>query len=243
MTHASPPEIYEVLKATALFGAAPDEVLRELVGLARFRRVAAGEVLFMKNAAATAVYIVLEGRIRISSIARDGSEFLIGMVEVGQLFGELALIDDSRRTVTAVAEHNGRLLTLERRHLVPVVESNLACALGLAKVLAGHVRSTIDKLESVALYDAKHRIWFKLRSLGRHYGAVASEEGALRIDHGLSQQQLANSVGLTRVMVSRQLGFWRDKALVTYGRGWVEIRDPEALEAMVWREWEREAAE
>lgn len=60
--------------------------------------------------------------------------------------------------------------------------------------------------------------------------------GPILIHHGQSQQDLADSVGLTRVMVNRQLKAWRQRGLIEDGRGYVRVPSPEELRAYVLRE-------
>ena len=100
--------------------------------------------------------------------------------------------------------------------------------------LCWHIREAVTNLENVGLHDAKTRLWLRLMYLGHRYGSVDRETGRLRITHQFSQQSLADSIGLTRVMVNRQLGSWRDRDLIVYGRGFVEILDLSKLEEDVW---------
>ncbi|MEZ4289280.1 MAG: helix-turn-helix domain-containing protein [Myxococcota bacterium] len=89
-------------------------------------------------------------------------------------------------------------------------------------------------IENVGLEKARTRLWSRLMLLSVRYSKTDETTGAMRIEHGLSQQKLADSVGLTRVLVNRQLSSWREQGLVETGRGFVLLRDPEALERFVW---------
>ena len=75
----------------------------------------------------------------------------------------------------------------------------------------------------------------RLMILSRQHGRLDEGTGRLRIQHGLSQQGLADSANLSRVSVNRQLAEWQGRGLAASGRGFVEIPDPAALEAHVWR--------
>jgi CRP-like cAMP-binding protein len=235
-------QIVATLRQTYLLRPAPKQEIEALATLARLRPLEEGDVLFARNALCSSVYVVVQGRIRISSIDRAGQEFLLGMVEVGEMFGELALVDESRRIVTAIADLKSTVLSIGKRELMAVLDRNPDCCKALTKILAAHLRVTVNKLESVGLHDARRRLWSRIISLGRRYGKAGSAPGGLRVQHGMSQEKLASSVGLTRVMVSRQLSLWRDKGLIDYGRGFVEIQDLDALEDFVWREWPEAAA-
>lgn len=88
---------------------------------------------------------------------------------------------------------------------------------------------------TLALGDTAKRVWGRLMHLANQYGRNQTSDNALRIEHGLSQQSLADSVGLTRVMVNRQLRSWSDLGLLEIGRGFVVIPNREALSDHVWR--------
>jgi CRP-like cAMP-binding protein len=49
----------------------------------------------------------------------------------------------------------------------------------------------------------------------------------------LSQEELAQMLGVTREIVSRQLAIWREAGVVEIGRGWIKVRDGEALDRIV----------
>ena len=227
-------QIAALLHSTPLFREAPKA---RVDGLARFvkqEQLVEGQVLFHRNAAADRVYLIVDGRIMLKLPSRNGQELLIGTLEGGELLGELALLEDTKRIVTAVADRRSFVLSVSRRKVLPLLTENLDFALSFARILAGHLRSTLNNLGSVGLNDAKTRLWVRLMALSRRHGRVDSETGRLRIDHKLSQQNLADSIGTTRVMVNRQLSVWQHESLVEYGRGYIEIPDPIALEAAVW---------
>ena len=90
-----------------------------------------------------------------------------------------------------------------------------------------------ETIKNLGLNGAELRIWSRLTHLSNQYGQTHSEKKSIHIAHGLSQKDLADSVGLTRVMVNRQLRIWREEGLIEDGRGFSVILDPEALEAFV----------
>ena len=108
-------------------------------------------------------------------------------------------------------------------------------------VLSGRLRLTLTStvagksIENLGLHNAETRIWSRLVHLSSQYGQTNGSDHSIRIVHRLSQQDLADSVGLTRVMVNRQLKTWRDHHLTKDRRGVVVILDPNELEAFVWR--------
>jgi CRP/FNR family cyclic AMP-dependent transcriptional regulator len=96
----------------------------------------AGQPVFTAGEQGDAMYIVLEGEVDIL----DGS-ILLETAGVGSIVGELALIDDSPRSATAVAKTDCRLVAVDRRRFVYMVQETPLFALSVMKVLADRLRN------------------------------------------------------------------------------------------------------
>lgn len=103
------------------------------------------------------------------------------------------------------------------------------------KVLAQRIRQTTQFVEDAIFLDVESRLLHRLQSLAIEYGKRDAETGAIRIEHDFTQQELADSVGLTRVSINRQLGDWAEKGLIQKGRGWLSVPDLEKLVESVTR--------
>jgi CRP/FNR family transcriptional regulator, cyclic AMP receptor protein len=100
---------------------APEELDRVLQ-VAGERRFKNGQVIFQKGDPGTSMMAVLEGRVRIGAYSEDGKEIILNIVEPGQVFGEIALLDGKERTADATAMGPTNLLVLDRRDFIPFLE-------------------------------------------------------------------------------------------------------------------------
>lgn len=104
--------------------------------------VAAGETLFQEGAAGVWAYLVRSGRVRMLRRSSSGREITLGLIGVGELFGEYALLPPHRNTATCRAAETARLLALPLLALRPLpttlpgVSSNLKNWLRLHALLA-----------------------------------------------------------------------------------------------------------
>lgn len=203
----------------------------------QFRRIsyAAGEKIFSDGVPDRNIYWVESGRIKLTKLFADGRELLYGMVDPGDFVGEIAALDGGARAGDAVAEHPTVVLRLGGEALIAVIERNPAVGMAIIRGFCLRVRQAGTRIENLALHNAETRIWSRLMMLAHRYAKPGAGTGSLRIEHGYSQQDLADAIGITRVMVNRQMILWRKRSLIEYGRGYVEIRDPEALEDHVRR--------
>ena len=172
---------------------------------------------------------VLSGRVPISAYSEDGKEMILNIVESGQIFGEIALLDGKERTADATAMGPTALLILDRRHFVPFLERNPKIAVRLLELLCERVRRTSELVENVAFLDFSARLARLLARLAESYGE-ARADGAVRINLRLSQQDLGNLIATTRESVNRQLSAWQQDGLIALEQGRITILDPDALE-------------
>ncbi len=235
MSPSSHREILDLLADNPLLESLPAIDLTDLASRVRQYRFVAGEMVFSKGAPGSYVYWVASGRVRLTFSNDAGGEILHSMIEIGGTCGILSLLDGGLRAVNAIADRRSHLIGLDGRYLLPVLERNPKACLALSRILCEKIRVVGESIENLGLNNSEARIWSRLIHLSNHYGEFDDQKKSLRIVHGLSQQDLADSVGLTRVMVNRQLSMWRRAGLTEDGRGFVVILDPPALESHVWR--------
>jgi CRP/FNR family cyclic AMP-dependent transcriptional regulator len=226
-------DVKKLLRNTTLLRSFSDEDLEGLSRAAVHRTLDAREVVFSQGDSCRSIYWIASGRVRITSLSRGGEELLLGMAEEGETFGELALLEGHRRIVSASAERSSHLISIDGSHLRPYVDRNAGAALAFSRLLAYHLGVAVSDLASLGLLEARERLYVKILSLGRRYGRPDGETHGVHIAHGLSQEDLARSIGLSRVMVNRIFTDWRTRGLIDFGRGFLVIRSEDDLEAYV----------
>lgn len=83
-----------------------------------------GDVLFRKGAEGTALYFIVQGRMKISVTSRLGDEVILAVLSAGEFFGEMALLDGMPRSADAVALEDTHVLVLNRKDFLSFVMSN-----------------------------------------------------------------------------------------------------------------------
>jgi CRP/FNR family cyclic AMP-dependent transcriptional regulator len=223
-------------KRTAVLASPLFQAMRpaELDGILKFsseRRIQRGMTIFQKGDTGDSMMAVLRGRVRISAISSDGKEITLNVINPGEVFGEIALLDGQPRSADASAIEDTTLLVVERRHLVPFLRANDDLYLRLLAVLCDRLRRTSMALESIALLDLPGRLARLLLKLAGDYGRPAP--GGVRIDVKLSQRDLATLVASTRESVNKQLRVWREDGVLHLDGGYVVLRRPNELRALV----------
>ena len=194
----------------------------------RYRR---GQTIFQKDDAGSAMMAVLAGRVRISSVSAEGKEMTLNVINPGEVFGEIALLDGKPRSADATAIDETTLLVLERRDFLPFVLNNQDLTARLLAILCERLRRTSVALEDIALFDLPVRLGRVLLKLGEDYGRQT--DAGLRIDMKLSQKDLSNLVAATRESINKQLRTWREAGMVTIDGGYLILTRPARLKRMV----------
>ncbi len=233
MARPSTTKIRSSLAAHFLLTLLSESELDLLAGHARIRRYSTGNFLFTQGARDSQAFLVVSGRFKVNSIGSRGNELLLGILEAGDLTGVITLIDDAQRFVNAIALRSSEVIVIDRRHLLPMLEQNTEALLATLRMVNGQLREAVSLCQINGLLDSQGRLWSSLMSLSRRYGRPIDRKGGLRIDHGLSQEDLAATIGMTRVVVNRALRSWRELGLVETGRGYVTILKPDLLEQLV----------
>lgn len=215
-----------VLQRSPLFRGLPPPALERVAALATQRHYGEGEIVCSQGDPGDALHAVVTGRIRISSGAADGREIFLNIMEPGDSFGEIALLDGGTRTATAVAMVASELVSLRRDHLFALLEREPQVALDLLRLCGERLRWTSGLLEDAALLDAPARLAKRLLSLGQLHGERAGSGYTLRI----SQEDLANFLGVSRQAVNQQLQAWKAQGWVELGRGSVTVQDVSAIQ-------------
>ena len=215
------------LVGSPLFAAMRPEELDEILRFSSERRVRRGQTIFQRGDNGSSLMAVLRGRIRISSVSGDGKEVTLNVINPGEIFGEIALLDGEPRSADATAIEDTLLLVVERRHFLPFLRQNEDLFPRLLAVLCSRLRRTSTALEEIALFDLPVRLARVLLKLADDYGRPNS--AGTRIDLKLSQRELSNLVASSRESVNKQLRAWRENGTLDLEAGFIVLRRPAEL--------------
>ena len=218
-----------MLQGSPLFRGLPPATLDRIAALATQRGYRRGEIVFSAGDPGDALYGVVSGRIRISAGTAEGREIFLNVMEPGDTFGEIALLDGGTRTATATATEPTELVSIRREPLFELLEREPKAALELLRLCGERLRWTSGLLEDAALLDAPARLAKRLLSLGEQHGEDGAGGRLVRI----SQEDLSNFLGVSRQAVNERLQDWKAKGWVALGRGTVTVRDAAALRRAV----------
>jgi CRP-like cAMP-binding protein len=212
----------------ALFGKLPPDDLDALLLHARVEHYAAGREIFAKGSPGRSMMAILGGSVRISAPSPAGPDIVLAMLNAGEVFGEIALLDGADRTADATAISDCDLLVLDHRDFVPFLERRADLCILLLRLLCQRLRQTDRVVEEAMFGRLDGRIAKALIRLAD--SAPAAESGGITLR--ITQQELAGMVGATRESVNKQLHVWQSAGVLRLGKRLIVIPDIDAIEAL-----------
>jgi NTE family protein len=125
------------LSAIPVLAGIPPEQLERLAAGVRLRRIPAGEWLLREGDDAESAFIVQSGRLEV--LAEGPPKRLIAVLSRGDVFGELGLLVDGRRTASVRARRDSNLLELSRRDFETLIQEAPSFALGLTRTMGAYL--------------------------------------------------------------------------------------------------------
>lgn len=210
----------------------PDNEIAWLTERMRPRQYRAGTTIFHRDDPGSTLHIINSGLVKLVLASPEGREVTVGILDAGDFFGELALLDGGARSASAVALEAVETLTLDREPFIAILERHPQVATALLGILGDRLRRTDELIQDILFLDLPGRLAKQLLSLADERG-VSTPEG-IRIDLRLSQSELAGIIGATRESVNRCLNAYADRGILDLDRDTITLRAPEVLRARIY---------
>ncbi|MCA0186144.1 MAG: Crp/Fnr family transcriptional regulator [Proteobacteria bacterium] len=182
-----------------LFEGLTDEHAELLMERSRVRTFAANTIVVSEGDEGNSLFVVQSGALKAFLTDNAGREVTLSLLDPGDYFGELALLDEAPRSASVAAVTKSEVLQIPRSAFLALIEVHPACLQMVVRNLVGRIRTLTESVRSLALVDVFGRI-------SRVFNSLAVEkDGVMQIDRRLTQQDLANMVGASREMVNRIL--------------------------------------
>jgi CRP-like cAMP-binding protein len=196
------------------------------------RRFQAGEVVFREGDESDTCYIVRSGRARAVREHPDGRSITLAHFGPGDIFGELAMFDDERRSATVETLEETVVIGILGGDMRRLLREHSDISVKLLSALGRRLRQTNERLARQSFQTVQSRVAAVLTQLV----ASAQEEGATDTDVLITSTQadLAQLAGSSRESASRFLAVLERAGIITQGRGKLVVHDPAALERYVY---------
>ncbi|MFQ5580627.1 MAG: Crp/Fnr family transcriptional regulator [Nitrospiria bacterium] len=199
----------------------------ELDRITRMESVKKKTPIFFPGDPSQQVYLLKEGRVKISRVSEDGREVTIALLEPGEIFGELNVLDDSPRDTMAEALDDSQICVVNKELFLSMVQKKPEFSFRLTKLIGLRLKRIESRVEDLVFRDVATRLAHLLLELSKDYGKETSEGIKLRIK--ITHQEIANLIGSIRETVSAVLGDFKREGLIGFEGRIIILLKPDAL--------------
>ncbi|AIT60127.1 CRP-like cAMP-activated global transcriptional regulator GlxR [Corynebacterium doosanense] len=206
--------VQEILSRAGIFQGVDPSAVNSLITELESANFARGTTIFDEGEPGDRLYIIISGKVKLARHASDGRENLLTVMGPSDMFGELSIFDPGPRTSSAVCVTEVQAATMNSELLKKWISDHPEISQQLLRVLARRLRRTNASLADLIFTDVPGRVAKTLLQLANRFGI--QEGSSLRVNHDLTQEEIAQLVGASRETVN--------KALATFAhRGWIRL--------------------
>jgi len=157
---------------------------------------------------------LMSGRLRAFVTSREGKEFLLSMVEKGEMVGEMSMFDQMPRPLNLLAEEDCTIMLLKQEEFLPHLLACPEAVLNLFKQNSRRMRAYLRRMELLALQNVKQRLGRHLIHLARDFGQEV--DGVIKINARQTQADIGMQLGISRESVNKQINAFVELGIILY---------------------------
>jgi CRP/FNR family transcriptional regulator len=204
-----------------------DEMAR-ITAHARCLRKARGEFIYMPGDCSDLVYILRQGRVKLSVLSGSGKEVAIDIIRPGEIFGEFALVDETVRSNMTQALDDVSVWSFNKRDFTHLLLTQPKLAMNYIR-LVGHRRRRMEKkLSDITSKDVSARVCELLHELALGVSDLETVTRDYLIP--LMHHDIASLIGAARQTTTSVLNDLERRGIIELGRGWIRIKNLKDLQ-------------
>jgi CRP/FNR family cyclic AMP-dependent transcriptional regulator len=181
-----------------------------------------GQLIFGRGDPGEEMYLVVEGRVRLSVLSAEGRVLSFSHAGRGDIFGEIAALDGLGRTADATALTRVTTMMLARASLRRLMETRPQLAQAAVAFACRRLRATSDQIEAIALHSTQVRLARFLLAAIALKGPSEPGSQLVTFNVGMSQTELGLLLGASRSKVNEALAALEERGAVRRAAGHVE---------------------
>lgn len=191
--------------------------LAQIAMLLRRNSFPAGTTIIAAEHPGQEVYIVLEGTLKVTVDQSDGSSLILAIIGPNAVVGEMGVVRRTHRSATVTTLERTTVLWMYREDFERILTSYPSIGVNLAGIIAQRLRLANERLLSFVTEDVDQRVARVLLSLAVELGVPQPDDATL-IPIRLTQTDLAELVGASRIAVNRAVALLKDEGLISVDR-------------------------
>lgn len=175
-----------------------------------------GQVIYDRNQPSNSIYLVIEGKVKVSHLTNDGHEVVVDIYRTDDFFGESAFLSLGQRSEEARAFEDAKLMAWTAGEIEALAGKQPRLAVALLQVLAQRNIELTNRIESFSIDDISRRLARTLIRLAERMGTT-EHDGTIRLIP-LTHELLSQYVGTSREVVTLHMNRFRRQGYLRYSR-------------------------
>lgn len=218
------------LKKVALFSILNESELREVEPYLVPVTYKKKDVIFSEGEPSEWLYVVVEGKIKLTKLSQDGKEIILEIMSPLDFFGGLAVLRGFPYPANAVVMENSKFLRISRNNIMKIIDRFPNLMYCLAMLLGDRMKESHETLKNIALKRVEARIAALLLKLADKTGKESG--GGIVIEMKLTKQDIAEMVGTTVETSIRTMSKLKKMGIVTEKEGKITITNIDRLKSL-----------
>jgi len=214
-----------------LFEGLPMAKMQELSSITTMTETSKNEPIYFAQEASDSIFFLKKGRVKLTRNSPDGKEMIIALVNPGEVFGELSILDISDRSDFATALEESLICAISKDDFKKFLENNPELNLKVSKLIGFKLRRFSERIEELVFKDAQQRVVSFIANHAKDYGKKIGDEYFVK--PFLTHQDIAKLTACSRQTVNSILTELREKKIINFDRRKLIISDMEALKVLL----------
>lgn len=216
------------LEQINIFRDLSDEDLNRIDRVTTMRNLAKDSYIYFPDEPSKVVFLLKEGRVKIGTFSDDGKEVIKAILEPGEIFGELAVAGQEKRTDFAqVLDKNVKICAISKAEMLNILNNNPSLNLKVTQLIGLRLQRMERRFESLIFKDARQRVVDFIKSSVEEKGKKIGFEYAFK--HKLTHQDIANLTATSRQTVTIVLNELREEGILSFDRRSILVHEWEKL--------------
>ena len=199
--------------------------------LGNIRSYRRDELIFQEGSSSDEIFLLLEGRVKVFELSKEGREMILWFCFPGELFGLAEVMQKNGREVSAQASKSVEVLAIKTLDFQRYIKQHSQLALRVIELLGYRLRELSDVLLDLASDDVTSRVIKLLTRLCSRYGKRIGND--ILLDIALTHQEMADMIGASRQTVTSVLSALRKQGVLKMQQRLIYIQDTSWLEKIV----------
>lgn len=184
--------------------------------------------IYFAKEPSSSIFFLKRGRVKLTRTSKDGKEMILGIINPGEVFGEMSFLDENERTDYATAMDDALICTINKQEFNDFVSKAPELNLRLTKLIGFRMKRYTEKIEELVFKDSSHRVSSFLLRLAEDNGKTLGSD--IFIKPFFKHQDIAELTACSRQTVNAVLTDLREKKIIDFDRRKLIIHNKEALQ-------------